>query len=672
MGFNSEGASAKSKYFRRGSVPRGIVLEIKRTFDKLCPPRLMTDPNLIAAFEAPEPARLAPLFPGYEMGGLIATGGMGAVYKALQLSLDRPVAIKILPREFGEDESFRANFEAEAKAMARLNHPNLIGVYDFGEVAGMLFIIMEFVPGQTLFHSAHGIAIAPETAASIVIGVCQGLAHAHEHGILHRDIKPGNILLDQQARPKIGDFGLARPIGAAVKVGETIFGTPHYTAPEVLKHPNRVDARADIFSVGVVLHELLTGRLPATDSRPPSIICGCDPRFDAIIRRATHPVPDLRYPSAADMAKDLRAITGGAPAPAPAPGPAKAAQRRVGTPSGARPVAIPRRPVSAVKNSSGNTVNLVLAGVALAAVAAFFLVPKPAKPASPTTDPVVHPPPAPVPTPPAVDRTPKPTPPPTANKEKPLPKPEVAKIDPVEPPPEPVVQPPAPPVATFDVPAFLDRARDVMRQKAAPIFATSAREIEKNYEAFERQITYKVHQIDKDKRGPVERQVEKYFEKWRAAGKRVPTVLDLPEVKADKGGGKGRGGRGGGVDQEKDFYEKVVGIHAKSLAKQLKLDHDLEVDILELASSYILGLTRQVERLTDPNEISAVISLRAEISATQDKPAYFNNLMRGIDPNMPPPVEASGPAAPPGAAPAPALAPLPGNDNANANANGKN
>ena len=629
----------------------------------------MTQSNLIAAFEAPEPARLAPLFPGYEIECLIAMGGMGAVYKARQLSLDRLVAIKILPREFGEDESFRANFEAEAKAMARLNHPNLIGVYDFGEVSGMLFIIMEFVPGQTLFHSAHGIAIAPEAAARIVIGVCQGLAHAHEHGILHRDIKPGNILLDQQARPKIGDFGLARPIGTAVKVGETIFGTPHYTAPEVLNHPNRVDARADIFSVGVVLHEMLTGRLPATDSRPPSVICGCDARFDAIIRRSTHPVPDHRYPSAGEMAKDLRAISGAAStpalAPASAPAPANTAKRRVGTPagtpSGTRPVHVSRRFVAAAKDTSGNTVNLVLAGVALAAVAAFFLVPKPAKPTkptSPTTAPVVHPRPPSVPTPPPIDRPSKPAPPsPTANTERkppPKPQPEVVKTEPVEPPPEPVAQVPVR-VPTFDVPAFLDRARDVMRQKAAPVFATSAKDIEKNYEAFERQITYKTHQIDKDKRAPIERQVEKYFAKWRAAGKRVPVVLDLPDAKADKGGAKGRGGR---VDQEKDFNEKVVGIHAKSLAKQLKFEHDLEVDIIELSTSYILGLTRQIERLTDPNEISAVILLRAEISATQDKPLYFNNLMRGIDPNTTPPADAKAPAN--GAAPGPA------------NANGKN
>ncbi|MEI7911472.1 MAG: serine/threonine-protein kinase [Verrucomicrobiota bacterium] len=636
----------------------------------------MTDPNTIAAFEAPEPARLAPLFPGYEIEGLIATGGMGAVYKAVQLSLDRPVAIKILPREFGEDESFRANFEAEAKAMARLNHPNLIGVYDFGEVAGMLFIIMEFVAGKTLFHSAHGIAIAPEAAARIAVGVCQGLAHAHEHGILHRDIKPGNILLDQQARPKIGDFGLARPIGAAVKAGETIFGTPHYTAPEVLMHPNQVDARADIFSVGVVLHELLTGRLPAADTRPTSVICGCDARFDAVIRRATHPVPDLRYPSAAEMAKDLRSIAAATPAaahaasPAHAPTHGKTAKRRVAAPAGARSMPANRRAPAAAPDSSGKIVNVVLLGLAMVAVAIFFLVPKftnTTQPAPPPEPPVT---PSAAPTrqtPPTIDRPSIPTPPSASAEPKPEPKPEpeIVKIEPLPPAVEPVIPAPAP-LPGFDVPAFLDRARDMMRLKATPIYATSAKEIEKNYEAFERQIIYKVHQIDKDKQTGIKQQVDKVFKKWRAAGARVPAVLDLVQIKSDKGGGGGGRGRGG-VDQEKDFFEKVTVIHAKFLAKQDKLDHDLETDLLELASTYVTGLTKQIERLTDPNEAPAVGLIRAEIANTQNRPSYFSDLMRGIDPDAPKlpavDIKGTGTGIGNGPAPDPASTPAPGKVN---------
>ncbi|MEO8616281.1 MAG: serine/threonine-protein kinase, partial [Luteolibacter sp.] len=259
-------------------------------------------------FHAPEVSHLATLFPGFEIESLIAIGGMGAVYCATQRSLDRTVAIKILPPELSADAAFRAGFEAEAKAMARLNHVNLIGVYDFGEVGGMLYIIMEFVPGQSIHHSAHGIAIDPMETVRLVSSICHGLAHAHENGIIHRDIKPANILLDLNAQPKIGDFGLARPHDKQVRESDEIFGTPHYTAPEVTTPPFTVCHRADIFSVGVMLHELLTGRLPAEDPRPASAIVRCDPRFDAIIHRATRILPQQRYSSAADIGKDLEAI----------------------------------------------------------------------------------------------------------------------------------------------------------------------------------------------------------------------------------------------------------------------------------------------------------------------------------------------------------------------------
>ncbi len=269
----------------------------------------MNESSSPLGFVAPEPSDLAPLFPAYEIHDLIATGGMGAVYRAVQKSLDRTVAIKILPMEFSEDAEFCAGFEAEAKAMARLNHPNLIAVYDFGEVNGMLFIVMEFVPGKSIYHSAYGKAIDPLEVIRLVTGVCNGLAHAHENGILHRDIKPSNILLTSQAEPKIGDFGLARPVERKTQAGEEIFGTPGYTAPEVVDTPALVDHRADLFSVGILLHELLTGKLPDDDTRPTSVIAGCDARFDAIIRRATDPIPANRYSSAAQIASELQKIT---------------------------------------------------------------------------------------------------------------------------------------------------------------------------------------------------------------------------------------------------------------------------------------------------------------------------------------------------------------------------
>jgi len=268
----------------------------------------MNESSSPLGFVAPEPSDLAPLFAGYEIHDLIATGGMGAVYRAVQKSLDRTVALKILPLEFSSDAAFCAGFEAEAKAMARLSHPNLIGVYDFGTVNGMLYIVMEFVPGKSIYHSANGVAIDPLEVIRLVTGICNGLAHAHENGILHRDIKPSNILLTQNAEPKIGDFGLARPIERKTEAGEVIFGTPGYTAPEVMDAPQTVDHRADLFSVGVLLHELLTGKLPADDPRPVSMISACDHRFDIIIRRATNPLPAHRHSSAAEIAAELEQI----------------------------------------------------------------------------------------------------------------------------------------------------------------------------------------------------------------------------------------------------------------------------------------------------------------------------------------------------------------------------
>ncbi|MGD7652264.1 MAG: protein kinase domain-containing protein [Verrucomicrobiales bacterium] len=323
----------------------------------------MSDAETHTPFQAPAIEEIATLFPAYDVDILIATGGMGAVYRAVQRSLDRTVAIKILPEIFSTDASFCASFEAEAKAMARLNHPNLVGVYDFGEVNGMLFIVMEYVPGQSLFHSSHGNAIDPGEVIRLVTGIASGLAHAHENGILHRDIKPSNILLDLNAEPKIGDFGLARPADHKIEEGEEIFGTPHYTAPEVVHSPHSVDARADIFSLGVLLHELLTGRLPADDPRPPSAISLCDHRFDAIVRRATDPNPAHRYSNAAEIATDLQKI-------AATPGPRLlTAAAGAGAPKPAyRP-----RPVK-VNTSSGAPTLIILLLIAAALGVYYFMV----------------------------------------------------------------------------------------------------------------------------------------------------------------------------------------------------------------------------------------------------------------------------------------------------------
>ena len=258
------------------------------------------------AFQAPTLEELAPLFPNYSIDAFIAQGGMGAVYLATQTSLERQVAIKILPREFGADEEFRKSFAAEAKAMAKLNHPNLIGVYDFGEVDGMPFIVMEYVAGKPLHDSAYGLQIDPAEAARIVMETCNGLHHAHEHDILHRDVKPANILLDpHHAEPKLGDFGLA--MATTDNDGDgLIYGTPGYAAPEVYEgHP---DARSDVYAAAVILYQLLTGDLPGNPYQHPSALASCDHRYDTLLAKALQPDANDRYQTAAEFSAELESI----------------------------------------------------------------------------------------------------------------------------------------------------------------------------------------------------------------------------------------------------------------------------------------------------------------------------------------------------------------------------
>ncbi len=252
-------------------------------------------------FQAPNTEHLAELMPQYDIEDFIAQGGMGAVYKGRQRSLDRDVAIKILPKELGDSE-FREAFAKEAKAMARLNHPNLLSVFEFGEIDGMPYIVMEYVHGESLYGASHNQAIDSLQAVEIVKGICDGLAHAHENDIVHRDIKPSNILLTLSAKPKIGDFGLAH--AADSDQPGLMMGTPGYTAPEVFQNPDLAGKVADIYSVGVILHQLLTGIDPSGCIEPPTTPTS-DNRLDAIWRKAVNLDPTQRYQTVESMAADL-------------------------------------------------------------------------------------------------------------------------------------------------------------------------------------------------------------------------------------------------------------------------------------------------------------------------------------------------------------------------------
>lgn len=258
-----------------------------------------TSPQHQPPFEVPSIQEIGALLPHYIFEKLSAFGGMGAVYKARQASLDRPVAIKILPPAFGRELEFAERFKSEARAMAKLNHSNIVAVYDFGlTYAGHLFLVMEWVEGPTLHEMIHKGAIPVKKAGALAMQLCDALSYAHNHGILHRDIKPGNIMVNQEGQVKVTDFGLARPITGEAE--ENPYGTPDYAAPEILGK-GTVDQRVDIFAAGIVLYEMLTGRLPKTPRRSVSEYAPVSASWDMVIDLATHPDLEKRFMDARDL-----------------------------------------------------------------------------------------------------------------------------------------------------------------------------------------------------------------------------------------------------------------------------------------------------------------------------------------------------------------------------------
>ncbi len=280
-------------------------------------------------FPAPELDDLRRAFPSLEILELLGVGGMGRVYKARQPHLDRFVALKLLPTAFAEDPAWVERFKREARALARLNHPNIVQVYDVGEAVTnegeaavhFPYLLMEFVDGVNLRQTLRSGTMTAREALSIVPSICAALQYAHDRGVLHRDIKPENILLDTTGQVKIADFGLAK-LGNEAAPGFTLtgtgmqLGTAAYMAPEQIEHPGEVDHRADIYSVGVVFYELLTGELPLGRFPAPSEKAGGDPRLDTVVFRTLEKERERRYQSASEMQSEVETIAG-TPAPAP-------------------------------------------------------------------------------------------------------------------------------------------------------------------------------------------------------------------------------------------------------------------------------------------------------------------------------------------------------------------
>jgi predicted Ser/Thr protein kinase len=267
-------------------------------------------------FTAPTPDQLARHFPHFEVLELLGQGGMGAVYKARQRSLDRLVAIKILPLEVGREPTFAERFTREARALARLSHPNIVAIHDFGQADGLYYFIMEYVDGVSLRQLVDKHELTPQQALALVPQICEALQFAHEEGIVHRDVKPENILIDKRGRVRIADFGLAKLLGysgdaATLTRVEQVMGTPQYMAPEQMQRSHSVDHRADIYSLGVVIYEMLTGELPLGHFAPPSQKVSIDVRLDQVVLRALEREPERRYQRASDVKSDVEAIAAG-------------------------------------------------------------------------------------------------------------------------------------------------------------------------------------------------------------------------------------------------------------------------------------------------------------------------------------------------------------------------
>ncbi len=261
-------------------------------------------------WEPPSAEDLHRLLPQYEIESILGRGGMGAVYKGRQAALDRPVAIKLLPAEVAADPEFVARFQREARTLARLQHPGIVLVHDFGQTAeGHLYFVMEFVDGTDLYKIIHGPGLECVQALEIVAQICDALQYAHTQGVVHRDIKPANVILTQDGRTKLADFGLARPLddgSGAFTRSNVVMGTPDYMAPEALA--GEADHRADLYSLGVMLYEMLTGKPPRGAWAPPSQRVQVDVRLDEVVLRALQEDPEMRYQQASEIKTDVEVI----------------------------------------------------------------------------------------------------------------------------------------------------------------------------------------------------------------------------------------------------------------------------------------------------------------------------------------------------------------------------
>ncbi len=267
--------------------------------------RLAVCPVCLLQAELPPPL----LGESLELIEEIGRGGMGSVWKARHRRLGRTVAVKLLPEGRAGEADLERRLEREARALALLEHPNIVAVHDLARHDGRSYLVMEYVDGQPL---SALLPLPPERAVEVALQVCEALAYAHGRGIVHRDVKPENVLVDGAGRVKVSDFGIARLLGAgdadwAVTSAEGVVGTPPYLAPEALAGAPP-DPRLDVYALGVLLYEMVTGERPVGD------FAALAPPLDRIVRRALAPRPERRYQGVEEMRHDLEAARGRAAA----------------------------------------------------------------------------------------------------------------------------------------------------------------------------------------------------------------------------------------------------------------------------------------------------------------------------------------------------------------------
>ena len=273
----------------------------------------------------------------YELHSRLGRGGMAEVFLARDQLLDRPVAVKVMFQEFAGDPSFVERFRREAQAAANLNHPNVVGVYDWGEEDGTYFIVMEYVDGRSLADILRSEGpLHPDRAADLATDIADALGLAHRNGMVHRDVKPGNVLVGKDGQVKVADFGIARAFAGGtdseLTQAGTVMGTATYFSPEQAQG-KPVDPRSDLYALGVVLYEMVAGQPPFTGESPVAIAYQhvreqpvpitdlnpqIPPEIDAITGKLLQKDPSLRYPSAADLRADLRRFREGRTLAAPA------------------------------------------------------------------------------------------------------------------------------------------------------------------------------------------------------------------------------------------------------------------------------------------------------------------------------------------------------------------